>query len=255
MWGEDDTRFAYRVTRRLVDAIREIDAAFASDSNKFPTLRPAYELAHRELQGAALRIFTAAVEAAAALQATLMSSARLSAAPDVPLHAISGASRAMALMWRSVGELGYSRVARYFESLKLSVGRQLIQLYADGAATAAEMLGGGEEGEGDEGAAVGLWGGGGGRFVCVRFIARLSSWLVLFNLHTPHTLALHALTHQPNPTKPNQPIPTEQAATRKSTSTPTPPPSGPPPPPPPAPTAPRPPATPPSWRTAGCPHY
>lgn len=54
-------------------------------------------------------------------------------------------------MWRSVTDLGYSRVARYFESLKLTVGRRLMSLYAEGAVAAAEMLGGG----GDDGAAGG----------------------------------------------------------------------------------------------------
>jgi hypothetical protein len=76
----------------------------------------------------------------------------------MPLHAISGASKAMSLMWRSAGELGYNRVARYYESLKLTVGRRLAALYADGAALAAEMLGGGD-GDGDCGACLVGWGG------------------------------------------------------------------------------------------------
>lgn len=141
-WGEDDVRLAFRVSRKLVDLLRDIDLAFDKDANKLPQLKPAHAPAHAALQRGADGVFEAAVGAVRALQRALLAPAICSADPGVPLHSISGASKALALMWRSAAELGYTRVARFFESLKLSVGRRLTVLYADGAAAAAEMLGG-----------------------------------------------------------------------------------------------------------------
>jgi hypothetical protein len=136
----------------MVEAVRDVDASLASDANKQPGLRPSASDARARLQSAASDVLSSSCEMALALQASLLRPASLSADPGVPLHALSGAARAVALTWRSVADLGYSRVARSFDSLKLEVGRQLVSLYADAAAEAADMLGaGGGDGGGDAG--------------------------------------------------------------------------------------------------------
>jgi hypothetical protein len=49
--------------------------------------------------------------------------------------------------------MGYSKVARHFESSKLAVGQRLLLMYADAAEAAADILGSG--GGGDETGAAG----------------------------------------------------------------------------------------------------
>lgn len=149
------------------DTVRDLDSRFNTNSKRWPILEDFYRDAHTELQSSALALLSAACSAATSLQRSLLTPGALSSDPGVPLHSIAASSRALALMWRSCAELGYGRVARHFEGLKLASACELCTLYADAASCAAEMLGGTElergegrgslQGRGAEGAGVGGW--------------------------------------------------------------------------------------------------